>query len=418
MRAILRDYSVNWGIVAFMLLYAFAPRAYGGLYIALFFIVLLSVAYLIFKSIKIMQFNGILIVPNVLFFLMALITLSVTISLTLNAALFTPIGLSDIAMPFVFMTFFVFGVSSNLKYSIPEIKKTLVLVSKVIIIGQFIVTIDQIFSIDVFSVLYDYGKTSSTGDIVSFRRSTGTFYNPNIFAWNILQCGIIIHLFSRKTNRFFWLFLCLLLIFLSGSKSIIAAFPIGLLIAGWLKGERGIVNLKNIYVIFAIAILIFSIYQFLIAYPKVFPRLMVLIQLLSGEDDSGGGRFKIWENAYAYFLSKENGVISWVFGMGPIDMFKTLDNGYLYKFFRHGVIGLFLHVTLLVYLIVKFYKFEDRELGAMGVQYILIGAITQLIVDGFAGWSYSIHLFLYAGLVYSYEYRQLIVTRLSYNESS
>ena len=94
--------------------------------------------------------------------------------------------------------------------------------------------------------------------------------------------------------------------------------------------------------------------------------------------------------------------------MGPIDMFKTLDNGYLYTLFRSGVIGLLLHLSLLLYFVVKFYRFEDRELGALGVQYVVIGGLSELQVEAHAGWMYPIHLFLYAGVVFSYEYRQRI----------
>jgi len=414
----LRNYSVNWGVLVFLLLYVFMPSAVGGFYTVLFATVLFSIVYLSFKSIKIMQFNGILIAPGSLLFLMAAIMLAVTITLTLNAAFFTPIGLSEIAKPLVFTLFFVFGVNSNLNYSMPEIKKTLILVSKIIIVGQFIIAVDQVFGINTFKVLYDYGKTSTTGDIYSFMRSTGSLYNPNYFAWIILQCGVIIFIFSTKSSRYLWLFVVLLMILLSGSKSMLASFPVALLASGWLKGDRVLVNRKNIYVFFIVVILIYAIYQLLITYPQIFPRLKVLIQLLSGEDESGGGRFAIWETAYTYFLLKEEGTISWMFGMGPIYEFKTLDNGFLYTLFRNGIVGLILHLSLLIYFLVKFYRFEDREFGGLGVQYVLLGSLSELQVESLAGWMSPIHLFLYAGLVFSYEYRRQVASQGSQIDNS
>lgn len=408
----LRNYSVNWSVAIFLLLYIFAPNVYGGFYMVLFSIVLFSTTYLIFQAVKANQFNGILMVPDTLYFLIAIIILSVTITLTLNASFFTTIGLSDLAKPLVAMTFFVFGVISNQKYSMPEIKKTLVLVAKIIIIGQLIVIIDQVYDINAFSVLYDYEKTSSTGDIYSFKRSTGTLGNPNYLAWIILQCGATIYIFSRKKSRHLWIILVMLMILLSGSKSMIASFPLSILLVVWLKGDRRIITLKNTYMLFFIIILILVAYNLLLKYPEIFPRLMVLLDLLSGEDTSGGGRFAIWDDAYTYFLSKES-FMSWAFGMGPIQEFKTLDNGYLYTLFRNGFIGLLLHLALHLYFIVKFYKFYDRELGGLGVQYVLLGSLSELQSEGLATWSALPQLFLYAGLAYSYEYRHQLAFKKS-----
>ena len=226
-----------------------------------------------------------------------------------------------------------------------------------------------------------------------------------------MQCGVTIFLFSKKTNRFFWLLMVLLMILLSGSKSILASFPLALLVVGWLKGNRVIVSRKNISILLSVIIIVFATYQFLMACPDIFPRMKVLFQLLSGEDKSGGGRYDIWERAYAYFLLKEEGVMSWLFGMGPIQMFKTLDNGFLYTLFRNGVIGLILHLALLIYFLVTFYRFQDRELGALGFQYVFLGILSELVGESLAGWMVPIHLFLLAGIAFSYQYRYELAAR-------
>lgn len=407
----MRNYSVNWSIAAFLLLYEFAPNAFGGFYLILASLVLFSAGYLLFKSIKIMHFNGIVIVPGSLFFLMALLLLSFTTTLTLNASFFTLIGLSEIAKPLFFTLFFVFGASSNLQYSLPEIKKTLLLVAKIVLFGQFVLVVDQVLAINTFSVIYDYGKTSSTGELTSFMRSTGSKFNPNDFAWVIMQYAVIIYLFSRKSTRYAWLFFALLMIFLSGSKSMLALYPAALFVAGWLKGTRLLVNRKNLFVMLSVVILAFIVYKFLEQYPNIFPRLNVLLTLLSGDDGGMDSRYSIWETGYAYFLSKDGGFLTWAFGLGPIDEFKVLDNGYVYTFLRDGVVGLVLHVALLLYFLVKFYKFEDRELGALGAQYVLIGGLHEIVVEGLAGWSDPGRLFLYAGLAFSYEYRRQLESR-------
>ena len=411
MREVLRNYSINWSIAAFLLLYEFAPNAFGGFYVTLASIVLFSTGYLIFKSIKVMQFSGILIVPNSLFFLMAMLLLSFTATLTLNASFFTPIGLSEIAKPLFFTTFFIFGVSSNLQYSLPDIKKTLVLVSKIVLIGQFVLTVDQVLAVDAFSVIYDYGKTSSTGELTSFMRSTGSKFNPNDFAWIVMQYAVIIYLFSKKSTRYFWLFLALLLILLSGSKSMLALYPAALFVAGWLKGDRKIVNRKNASILLSVVILVYAIYKFLELNPDIFPRLNVLLVLLSGDDGGFDARYKMWDTAYEYFLSKDGGGLTWAFGLGPIEEFKTLDNGYIYTFLRNGIVGLVLHVALIAYFLVKFIKFEDREFGALGVQYVFMASLHEIVVEGLAGWSDPGRAFLYAGLVFSYEYRRQLGSR-------
>lgn len=412
----MRHDSVNWSIATFLLLYEFAPNAFGGFYITLASIVLFSSGYLIFKSIKVMQFNGIMIVPDSLFTLMAMILLSFTMTLTLNASFFSAIGLSEIAKPLIYTIFFVFGVTANLQYSLPEIKKTLVLVSKIILVGQFILTVDQVLAINTFSVIYDYGKTSSTGEITSFMRSTGSKFNPNDFAWIVMQYAVIIYLFSKKTSRYFWLFLALLLILLSGSKSMLALYPAALFVAGWLKGDRKIMNRKNASILLSVAILVYAIYKFLELNPDIFPRLNVLLVLLSGDDGGFDARYKMWETAYAYFLSKDEGGLTWAFGLGPIEEFKTLDNGYIYMFLRNGIVGLVLHVTLIAYFLVKFIKFEDREFGALGVQSVFMASLHEIVVEGLAGWSDPVRIFLYAGLVFSYEYRRQLGSRKEVKE--
>ena len=216
------------------------------------------------------------------------------------------------------MIIFIFAANVNLKFSIPEIKNTLILAAKLIIFGELIVVIDQVLNIDFFSLFYDYGKESSTDDAYTFLRSTGTLGNPNYFAWVILQCGVVIQAFSRKGNRYLWLFLALFMILLSGSKSMVVAFPISMLVISWLKGERVLFNRQNLYwLLFAVSLAII-VYNFVNIYPHVFPRFKVLIALLTGEDTSGGGRFEIWERAYAYFLMKEQGVLSWGLGWGRL----------------------------------------------------------------------------------------------------
>ncbi len=407
----LQTNSFNWSILFFLLLYVFVPQKFGGFYFILFSIVVYAAVYLFHKSTNTINFKGLFIYPSSLLFLMAAITLSVTVTLSLNAAFFSTIGLSEIVKPGIFLLFFAFAAISNLQYSASDIKRTLVLASKIIIAGQFVIVTDQAFGIDAFTLIYDYGKESSTEETFSFLRSTGSLLNPNYFAWIILQCGVAIFLFSNTTSRYFWLLLVLLMILLSGSKSILASFPLALLAAGWLKGNRVIVNRKNLYILLSIVIVVFAVYQFLIIYPDIFPRLKVLFLLLSGEDESGGGRYAIWEKAYAYFLLKEEGVTSWLFGMGPIQMFKTLDNGFLYMLFRNGIIGLILHLVLLIYFLVMFFRFEDRELGALGFQYVFLGALSELVGESLAGWMVPIHLFLLAGIAFSYQYRYELAAR-------
>jgi O-antigen ligase len=404
--AVLHNYSINWAVAAFVLLYEFAPNAYGGFYLTLALMVSFAGGFLLLKSIKTMRFNGILLLPGPLFLLMSLLLLSFSITLTLNASFFTTIGLSEMAKPLIFSLFFVFGVSANLQYALPEIKKTLLLVAKIVLVGQFILVVDQVLDIRAFSVVYDYGKTSSTGELTTFMRSTGSKYNPNDFAWVVMQYAIVIFLFSRKMTRYFWLFLALLMIMLSGSKSLIALFPTALFLAGWLRGERLLLSRKNLLVLLAVTSLGISVYKFLEAHPDIFPRLDVLMTLLSGDDEGFESRYKIWETGYAYFLTKESGFLTWLFGLGPIEEFKVLDNGYIYTFLRDGIVGLVLHVSMIFYFLYIFFKFRDRELGALAFQYVFIAGLHEIVVEGLAGWQDPVRLFLYAGLVYSYEYRR------------
>ena len=68
---------------------------------------------------------------------------------------------------------------------------------------------------------------------------------------------------------------------------------------------------------------------------------------------------------------------------------------------------------MILYFIVRLYDFEDRELGALGIQYVVIGALSEAQVEGLAAWNYPIHLFLYAGLIFSFEYRRQVVSNRS-----
>jgi hypothetical protein len=400
-------YSTNWGVLAFLLLYVFTPTIVGGFYATLAAIMLLSSIYLLQKTNESVTFNGTFVAPGMILALLALTMLSASISMSMSGEPLTPIRFSEIIKPVIFMIILMYAANVNLEYSAQEIKKTLVLAAKMIIIGQLIVVIDQLLNIDFFAHFYDFGKESGTEELLTFLRSTGTLGNPNYFAWVILQCGILIQAFSREANRYYWLLLVLFMILLSGSKSIVVAFPLSMLLVTWLKGERVIFNRHNFYwLLFSIA-LGFGIYGFVIYFPDVFPRLKILIALLTGEDTSGGGRYEIWERAYAYFLIKEEGVLSWMFGLGPIEMFRTLDNGYLYVFFRYGIFGLALHISILLYFIVRFYNYKDHELGALVVQYVLVGMLIEAQAEALAGWQLPILLYFYAGLGISYLYRKI-----------
>lgn len=384
----------------------FTPTVVGGFYATLAAIVLLSLAYISLKIVKIMQFSGTFVAPGLLLALLASTMLSSTISMSMSGEALTFLRLSEIIKPAIFMVIFIFAANVNLNYSIPEIKRTLVLAAKLIVFGQLIVVVDQLLDIELFSLIYDYGKESSSEEMYTFLRSTGTLGNPNYFAWVILQCAVIFQLFLNSKNRFLWLFLSLFLILLSGSKSILVAFPISMIIVTWLKGGRVVFNKHNLYwLIFSIG-MVTIVYNFVITFPDVFPRLQALIALLTGEDASGGGRYKIWEKAHSYFLMKEQGVSSWIFGLGPIDMFKTLDNGFLYMFFRYGIVGLTLHISILLYFLTKFYAFYDRQLGGLVVQFVLVGILLETQAEGLAGWQHPILLYFYAGLTISYLYRK------------
>ncbi|WP_018708366.1 hypothetical protein [Siminovitchia fordii] len=291
---------------------------------------------------------------------------------------------------------------SNL-FTLKELERHLLNVAYFLLFVQIIVGVTQLFGITTFSPLYSMDKTRPLGALV---RIAGTMYNPNLFAWVIIQIAVIIMLFEdKKVKKLIFIFLSAVLVLLSGSRSLLILFPVVLLFC---KFFLEIKSLKLALFRFPkyIIILLSSfllVYWFLIKYGSYFPYLNQLLLILETKSLSSVNSFDfrtiMWEDALS--VAKSKGLIfSLIFGIGP-GIINVLDNDYLYGIINYGLI--YSLVTLIFYLgaSIYFLKSPHIKIKVLGIQYVFFSLLLGYQSDTLNGWNYPVFFMYFLGICLS-----------------
>lgn len=321
------------------------------------------------------------------------------------SALFSelPLGFGvfvHIFKPLLFILILIFGYFVGVKNSLSNIYRGLLKTAYIVLTVQLIVGVTQLFGIHAFDIIYTSEKTRPLGQIV---RIAGTLSNPNIFAWMVIQMAMIVFLFeTKRIKKMLFITIALILVFFSGSRSLLSLFPVMLLLSKLFLDKKSVsfffVKIPKYLIIFG-SFLLFG-YWFIKTYGDYFPYLNQILMIVDtgslSSVNSFDARTIMWHNAINQ-MENENSIFTWIFGLGA-GAIGALDNDYLYSITNYGVISLFMNVVMYVFFYIQFSKMKDKKFGVLGKLYILCSFVLGYQADTLSGWNYPILIMFYAGI--------------------
>ena len=187
-------------------------------------------------------------------------------------------------------------------------------------------------------------------------RMIGLNNDPNIFAFSSL---IFFFFFSSKTEKKNHLIagICLLCIVASMSRAGLAALTIGLMSVFLIKKGKDFIQ-------YLIILLLLMLVVFLVFYFNYDSLNLFLEKRINGLS-TGGGRFKIWNNALIAFQEKPffgYGIFTFKEVMG--DMFndpRHAHNTYIEVLFETGIFGAIFYLFFLCFMLLTSYKLAIKH---------------------------------------------------------
>jgi hypothetical protein len=373
------------------LLFAFLPRPSlgGAQYVAIpGMAAILSVFLLLFVG-KTSRFSRDLLV---LILLLLLVSAFATLSFLFNIADLRQSAITELVRPAVFAAFLLYGYYAASLYGGERVQEGLLLAARLLLVGQAVIAVTQLVDMPVFDAIYSGEKTRPLGSLV---RITGSLANPNMFGWVVAQASVIIVLLGRRAWP--WLLLSSFLIVVSGSRTLLLAFPFMPILAYiWRRGGGLTEYLRGAAT--AVAALA-GVIGFVFFFGDIFPYLgQIRSAAFSGSlqsINSFASRIMMWESAYTAFSG--GGPMSWLFGLGSRSSTRVLDNDYFYVLFRLGIIGFLLHGGMFLYigrLLTRARNFP----AAVGLQYLVFSLALGLLFETLGGWNFPLLLFFLVGL--------------------
>lgn len=298
--------------------------------------------------------------------------------------------------PLFWLLILLFGYYISINTSKNKIYDYLLYSACFILVFQFVIAISQLVSPDFLNFIYSTEKVSGNS-----LRVVGTLNNPNLFAWFVIQCGIIILLLSRRlSTKVIFTSLVLILVILSGSRSALLLLPI-------IYGVSLLLNYKNkkISLIFYTPILIIGVYlsfqlliKFLITYGGNLPYLIQILNIFETGNlssiNSFDLRLTIWTNAFSEWIN--SGIMGFSFGLGP-GYFSFMDNDLLYSLFTYGFLFTFIYVVYLVFILMNSF-FKRDKVNRLIFLYTLFAILFGLQSDTLIGWNYTPFLYFLIGI--------------------
>lgn len=302
--------------------------------------------------------------------------------------------------PLFFMVILIFGYFVGTKSSLSSIIHGLLRASYIILIVQIIVGVTQLFDINLFHFIYNTEKTRALGGLV---RIAGTLGNPNIFAWIVIQMTLIIFLFeTKKLKKTLFVVIGLVLVFFSGSRSLVTLFPVLLLLSKLFLDKKNVsfflVKIPKYLILFG-CFLLFG-YWFIKTYGEYFPYLNQILMVVEtgslSSVNSFDARTIMWNNAI-YQMQNENSLFTWIFGLGA-GAIGVLDNDYLYSISNYGVLNLLINISMYAFFYYQFSKISNKKFAVLGRIYIIFSFVLGYQADTLSGWNYPILIMFYVGI--------------------
>ncbi len=337
-------------------------------------------------------------------FLLAALSTSISMALNISQVRSVLEVIRPIFLMFVFLCGFMVGRFSSL-----DIRRALVLCSGTLIVVEIAVCISQYFGLSFFEAIYSTEKARLI--IGPNTRITGTFANPNTFAWYTTQLFLLLVAFSSNSKK--WLFLVPVgtLLLLSGSRSNLLIFPVCLGIYIILRQKGASVLSKVVRSCLAALLLIATLALAIVFAPS---KLNYLYELFSVFDSGTLSsvhtvalRFLLWETRWEIF-SNASESWKWFVGLGPIEAFRVLDNDFLYILLKQGLFGLAIHLIFYFVILWSLFRRYVPGLSYFVIQHVLGALLLGLQADTLGGWFFPILPIYFFGIHHAFESRKQI----------
>lgn len=206
------------------------------------------------------------------------------------------------------------------------------------VISQIPFLLGNALSSDFLPGLYNAEKAKSVSEGL---RVVGTLTNPNFFGF--ISAIFALFMFSQPRNSMSeWVLFCLLgfFVLISGSKSAFVIFILGVFLVSLIKKSSSYI--LRLFLVAAVLFFVAGLLFFFYENRDSFRYLSGLLVAFEGDGVEGiksiSDRLLIWEEAQALY-ERRQGVGVLLFGLGPIEPLASLDNEYLYSFYRWGLVG-------------------------------------------------------------------------------
>jgi O-antigen ligase len=388
-------------VMLFPLVFLLMPRFDGSHYITfpLLAILLIVMGYMFLKP---EGFSKDLLDRNILIIgaIISIYVFFMGISILYNFKQLSFNAIPHLFKPILFLIVLGFGYVIALKIDYSNIIKGLLKGAYIILFAQIIVGLTQLLDLPIFSFLYDDSKSYPIWKLV---RTTGTLTNPNVFGWFITQMIVIIYLFeNNKRKKWAWVFIGLILMVLSGSRSVLLVFPLVFVLIELFrtKIDKRFFTFKLPIFITGLIISLFLAYQAILKFGHFFPYLRQLLLIIRSGSLSSVSSFSLrtemWENALTK-ISEKDSLWTWIFGLGPGSI-SILDKDLLYSLVNYGLIGTILMIVLYGTIAFCFIRLKDKTFSILGIQYIIFSFIIGYQVETLSGWNYPMLIMFYTGI--------------------
>ncbi|APB31739.1 O-antigen ligase family protein [Vagococcus teuberi] len=304
---------------------------------------------------------------------------------------------------------FIYGYIDFYNKDIEKFKTSILRTINLVLVVEIAIVITQLFDIRVFHYFYSMNKTLPLGTLV---RVAGTFGNPNLFGWVIIQFSILFLLLeSNLKKRILKIFICLILVFLSGSRVSLLVFFAAQFVVLLKQQKKDIVFLitKFPFIIIMGVISVSTLFLFLYRYQEYFPYMGQIFSVFTTKNLSSVNSFSLrqemWLEASMKFDSYQKST-KYLLGMGPGTM-KVLDNDYLFSMYNYGFLFSLIQYSPYIYMTIKgLFTRKSSWLVLILFEYGLFSLITGYQSETMSGWEYPIIFFYLFGVYLSYSFRE------------
>jgi len=260
------------------------------------------------------------------------------------------------------------------------------------------VAITQALGLGVLDAVYSADKVSPLGGAL---RITGTIGNPNLFAYHILLAISFLAAHSNSNRgAFSWLAFGLLLVLLSGSRTVLLLYPPAAMVIVRLRSRDSLLALLKL-MLPVVATLAVGGYLVFMLYAEYFPYIGQLVSLFAAGEVLGFRAFALriahWSSVWSEIGSGNIG--QWLFGRFDGTRFGgAIDNDLLFILWRQGLVGLLSTLTWYMLAIATIHRICCRVTRKLLYLWLVVIIFFSIMFESIAGWWIPFIIMMVMGL--------------------